>query len=540
MITDIAPHLEDKQKRIKICETNFYLFCVTYFPEFFKFPSAKFHKLWCLLFEKLSKGLFKFFVLIAFRESAKTSYCKLFLMWCICYKKRSFANYVCYEKEAAGDALFDVVKWLQTKELIIEDFGYLFPEVKPVGEKRPEKKSIYNFVTSNNVKVVALGIRKSTRGKLFENERPDLYIIDDFENNTTKKSSALTRAAIMFFEELLSGISEDAQVIWPCNKISDTGSVQWLLDTAEGNPDFRVSEIPVMNANNILYWYSKYALTDEQAKERNKDVVDPKKKVTSLESKKRTLNAVRPGVFEQEMLNQPLVEGERFFDVHKIDKRLAYLKTVEWQQETGKENMNNYYLKKDKWKIWGKFNKAHRYGIGSDVSEGYGRDSSTIELIDFTSGKQIAEYENDRCPPEVLGQLLVDLGLEYGICPIAPERNAVGIAVLSKIKSLNYQRLYREKTIDKITNKPVQKFGWHTNTKTKANMLFDLKRDFEAGIIEIMSRPLLLEMRAFTNYDLDVVSFDDEVSCHFDRVMGFAIAWQMRNVRVINEIIVNR
>ena len=530
--------LEIQDYRVSICKNNFQLFCITYFKEFFKFKIPKFHKLWYKLFEDLSNGEFRFFILIGFRESAKTSLCKLYLMWCICYKKRSFANYVCYEKETAGDALFDIVTWLQSNKLLLEDFGSLFPDVRPVGEKKPEKKSIYNFVTTNGVKVVASGIRKSTRGKIFGTERPDLYVIDDFENKTTKKSAALTRTAIGFFEEMMSGLSVDAQVLFPCNKISDTGSVQWLIETAQGNHDFRCSEIPVMTKDNILYWADKFSLTDAEGNKRNEGIKDSKMRVISLESLRRTLNKVRAGVFEQEMLNQPLVDGERFFDTRKIDERMAYLKTIEWQSES--KNMNNYFEKADKWKFWGRYDKTHRYGMGADVSEGYGRDSSVICVLDFKTGKQVAEYESDRCPPELLGKMMAEQGVVYGNCPIAPERNAVGIATIDKIKAEGYQNLYREKSIDKISNRPVQKYGWHTNTKTKANMLFEFKESFENGEIEIMSRPLLLELRAFTNYDLDIVSFDEEVSCHFDRVIAVCIAWQMRRVKQIKEIKFNR
>lgn len=530
--------LREQDTRVQACKTNFYLFCITYFPEFFRYKSPKFHKVWCKLFEKLSQGFFKFFVLIAFRESAKTSLSKLYLVWCICYKKRSFANYICYEREAAGDALFDIVTWLQSKDLIIADFGHLFPDEKPLGEKKPEKKSIYNFVTTNGVKVVASGIRKSTRGKIFGNERPDLYIIDDFENNTTKKSSALTRMAIRFFEELIPGLSGDAQVIFPCNKISDTGSVQWLIETSIGNPDWRVSEIPVMDNKGRLYWAAKYVLTDKEKEEKNKNIEDSKKRVVSIESLKRNLNRVRPGIFEQEMMNQPLVEGERFFNTRKVDERLAYLRTVEWQEVS--KNMNNYMKTEGKWKYWGDYQKKHRYGIGSDVSEGYGRDSSTICCFDFNTGKQTAEYESDRCPPEQLGKEATKLGKKFGNCVVGIERNAVGIAAIDSAKNENYPNLYREKTVDKISNKPVQKFGWHTNSKTKALMLFEFQKAFEDGELEIMSRPLLLEMRAFTNYDLDVVSFDEDVSCHFDRVIAACIAWQMRKVKTIKEIQFNR
>src|SRR5690606_2933860 len=93
--------------------------------------------------------------------------------------------------------------------------------------------------------------------------------------------------------------------------------------------------------------------------------------------------------------------------------------------------------------------------------------------------------------------------------------------------------IFRQTTIDKISNTPVKKYGWRTGGDTKPTMLFDFKRDFENGIIEINSIPLLREMRAFTNKDITYKPHDPEASNHFDRVIAFAILWQMRNATQI-------
>ena len=70
------------------------------------------------------------------------------------------------------------------------------------------------------------------------------------------------------------------------------------------------------------------------------------------------------------------------------------------------------------------------------------------------------------------------------------------------------------------------------------SMLFEFKRDFEAGLIEINSIPLLREMRAFTNSDVNYSNFDPEASNHFDRLMAICIAWQARNIKQIKGFIV--
>ena len=523
--------LENPAFRKAICRHSLMFFAMIYFRHMFKFKTPDFHKLWYALMnfrDPKTRDRFKYLILCGFRESAKTSLAKIKIVHDICYRRKRLIGYVCYEKEASGEALFDIVTWLTTNKRIIGDFGNLFDGDDL--EKKPETKSIKNFVTTNGVRVTAYSIRQTARGKVFDMERPDCYVIDDFENLVTKASAALTKKAINFIKEMMTGLSPDAEVIFVCNKVSDTGSVQWLLDMAENNPEFRVQEVPVIIDGKSV-WPQMFVMTDEEAKERNKLISNPKKLVRSLETMRRTLNSDGGLFFEQEMLLQPIVQGDRFFDVKKIDERIAVLKAKKWQNlaVTGK----NYMIDNGDWKVWGALSKKNRLGIGADVSEGTGGDSSVIQIYDFTRGKHIAEFESDQCPPDVLAKIMADKGKEAGYCVVCPERNSVGVSVVIQLQQWNnrgYPHIYREKTIDKINDKPTFKFGWYTGPNTKPHMLFEMKRDFEAGKIEINSIPLLREMRAFTKKSIPHKRHDPEASNHFDRVMAFAITWQMRNV----------
>ena len=519
--------LDDSEMRKELGKKSLKHFAAVYFPELFKFEIPKFHHKWyrLLSFRDFSKKtIFKFLVLVGFRDSAKTSLAKIKVVRDICYKRKKLIGYVCFEKESSGAALFDVATWLQTNPFILKDFGELFKSSD--ASNAPEKKTINNFVTNNGVKLTAMSIRQSVRGKIFEFQRPDCYVIDDFENNITKRSGALTRKAIDFFKELIPGLAPNAEVIFVCNKISDIGSVQWLLDTAENNPDFRVSEVPVIQ-NGKSVWPERFVLTDEEAAKINAHILDPDAKIVSLESLKRSMNADGQLTFEQEMLLQPLVEGERFFDTKKIDTRIEVLKNKKWQSNDPQKE--DYFVDSGDWKTWiGAYKLDHEYVIGADVSEGYGRDSSVIQVLDITTGDQVKEFESNRCPPAILAKLIYDEGKTAGHCRVAPERNSIGVAVITELRSLDYPEIYREKTIDKVSDRPVHKYGWQTNSKTKATMLFEFKRDFEAGHIGINSLPLLREMRNYTKEEVTTVSFDPEMSQHFDRVIAMAIAWQMR------------
>ena len=516
--------------RKELGRQSLYYFAIMYFPHFFKSLIPDFHRRWYKLlnFASLENNeRFKYLVLMAFRESAKTSLAKIKIVRDICYKRKSLISYVCYEKEASKAALFDIAKWLQTNQTIIDDFGLLyFPETS--NGKISKQKGLSNFVTENDIRVMAKSIRQSERGKVFDADRPDCYVIDDFENNLTKKSAVITRKVIDFIKELMTGLSADAEVIFLCNRISDTGSVQWLLDTGHNNPEFALEDVPVIIDGKSV-WPSKFILTDEETKAFNSTIEDPKRWAKSLESEKRTMNADGRKTFEQEMLNQPLVHGDRFFNVEKIDARLAVLKSKEYQSLD--INKPDYFVQDGDWKRWYKTEaKSGDYiVVSADVSEGYGLDSSVIQVLNLTKGKQMAEYESSRCPIELLSTLMMNEGKLAGNCLLCPERNSIGVGVIENLKNNSYHNIHREKTIDAITDKPVNKYGFYTSSKTKGTILFDFKRDFEAGLIEINSKPLLREMRSFTNTNVAYKNFDPEASNHFDRVMAMAIAWRMRS-----------
>jgi hypothetical protein len=371
---------------------SFFGFVISYFPHLFRFDIPKFHWRWYRLlnfFDKKNQSFFTYLILLAFRDSAKTTLAKIKIVRDICYKRKRLIGYVCYEKDKSGEALFDIATWLQTNKLILNDFGDLFQSAES-DDKRPEKKTISNFVTSNGVRVTAFSIRQSVRGRVFDMERPDCYVIDDFENNITKKSAVMTKKAIGFMKELMTGISAGAEVIFLCNKISDTGSVQWLLDTADKNPDFRKSEVAVIHKGKSM-WPDKFALTDAEAKAINENKTDPSLFVKSLQSLKRTMNADGTKTFEQEYLNQPQVEGDRFFDIDKVDLRIKVLREIQWQDQDPEKP--NYRKVEGDWIRFGVFNKDHINVVSADISEGFGNDSSVIEDFDLTDGRQLAEYE---------------------------------------------------------------------------------------------------------------------------------------------------
>lgn len=285
-------------ERTYLCSKDFSLFLSYYFTEYLKYPYADFHYEWFDDLKDLMGDDIRELALIAFRESAKTSFSKIFLVWLIVYAKRRYINVDSFSITNAERILFDVVFALQTNPKLKSDFGELYNSKRDSNEVT--QKRINNFITNNGVRVEAHSTGKSVRGRLHGNQRPDFLLLDDFETNDTKDSKAHTLGVIEHINEFKSGLDSQAKIIYLGNYITESGSVQTLIDRAKTDHRLRVRIVPV-EVDGKPTWDSKYAMTDVQALAEGK---------VSLEDKKRQLGSL---VYSTEMLNQPIsAESQKF------------------------------------------------------------------------------------------------------------------------------------------------------------------------------------------------------------------------------------
>lgn len=295
--------LSQRSTRLKLCEQSLFWFGFHYFPHYFTHQTPEFHY-------EMTKGLqfsdptVNFFLLEAFKDSAKTSWARIELVRRICFKLIHFGIYACHDHGKAKSNLFDVAIELQTNEKILNDFGQLFyePTLEETGVKKSKKKSIDEFITANGIKIKAYSTAMSTRGELHINFRPDFYILDDFENDKTKRSVPRTEEVKTFIDELLTGVSAYALIIFLANKISNKGSVNYLEQKAAQKKNFRIMEVPLIK-NGVIAWPSRFVWTDQQALEINNKCEKKEQYVFSIETKKSDIGTRR---FNQEYLLIPI------------------------------------------------------------------------------------------------------------------------------------------------------------------------------------------------------------------------------------------
>lgn len=187
-----------------------------------------------------------------------------------------------------------------------------------------------------------------------------------------------------------------------------------------------------------------------------------------------------------------------------------------------------------KWKYFTEYKPNHSYGIGVDVAEGVGRDSSAITILDFgVSHKDdvtvAATYVNDNIAPDILAYEIRNGARAYGNPIVAVERNNHGGTTLNELKGI-YKNLYTEIRTNKINNEETDRLGWDTNPRSKPKMFYDLKTALNDDVFKCNARNVLLEMNTYDAGRLNKLRESEDETNHWDLLTSCCIAFQMRTL----------
>jgi hypothetical protein len=153
-------------------------------------------------------------------------------------------------------------------------------------------------------------------------------------------------------------------------------------------------------------------------------------------------------------------------------------------------------------------------------------------LFDFKTGELGVTYDDNETAPDMFALEGARVGEEFGNCVIAPEiNNTCGGIAISALKERNYPNIYQRKVRDRVEDKETTKLGWKTDSKSKTDMFYEFRRDYEDGNITIYDERVLKEMKAFTKKDLEYNSSSQKgvITRHFDLLTSIVIAWQMKD-----------
>ena len=170
-------------------------------------------------------------------------------------------------------------------------------------------------------------------------------------------------------------------------------------------------------------------------------------------------------------------------------------------------------------RIWEEPKRGVPYVIGAD-SAGDGTDRFTMHVIDNTTGRQVAEYENP--VSEILfARQLWCLGMWYNQALIALEINYGSYAELM-LEQWGYPRLYQRQRYDEIRKEYVDAYGFRTDNRTRPLIVSNLRTVMAETPESVRSRWTLEQMLVF-QYDRDGKP-QAVAGEHDDLVMAAAIA----------------
>lgn len=474
---------------------KFHLWARWFFPHYFEFDDAPFHREIDAYNLQVYRGTLKAFVDIAFRGAAKTTRTKLFVAFCIANDadhSRRFIKVLAADGANSKQIVTDVYN-----ALISDRARPYYPEIfARSGQKREE--TMASFTTATGVKMQADTVGTDQRGDVQENVRPDFIWFDDFETRKTLRSAVTTKAIWDNMEEAKNGLSKDGSALYNCNYLSERGNVHKLVlkDGAETKVLITPIKGKVVNGIHVdgPQAWSAYTASEVEAKLRDAD--DP----------------------AGEYLCVPSAGSDVMFDRAAVNRQVV---------KTPIRVVADF-------KLFHPYDASHRYGSGHDVGGGVGLDSSTSVFIDFSTlpNRVVGTFKSNTIKPDTFGDEISNEADRFGLPLVAVENNKFDMCI-GRLKQI-YKNLYftepkeakisEKQTISSIT------YGWNTNAMTKPKMLFELKKAVEDGHLELSDADLIAEARSYSRDDLMDQDDDPRLTTrHFDLLIAAAIAWQMRN-----------
>lgn len=171
-----------------------------------------------------------------------------------------------------------------------------------------------------------------------------------------------------------------------------------------------------------------------------------------------------------------------------------------------------------------------KYVAGADVGEGVGLDYSSLTILgkEGLNTELVAKIYTNKLATDLYAYEIDKLCREYFDCLLAVENNAIGVAVINKLKELGYPKLFSSEAQKKRdAHKEVtgtEKAGWTTGETNKRTAIVELIEVINDGSLTTRFRPQITEFR-----ELQWVNSKPEPTgrTHGDTVISGAIANQM-------------
>ena len=305
-------------------------------------------------------------------------------------------------------------------------------------------------------------------------------------------------------------------------------------DAVAGNSDFIPVFFPWFKMPEYRMQYDGFSLTEEE--EELKRIYDLDNEQLSWRRwciKNNCSNDI--DMFKQEYPSNPeeafLSTGKCLFNkeqvINRIQKLKAPLKTGYFKYNYNSQKITNIKFVESESKplieIYEMPKSGYPYVLGGDPA-GIGTDSFAGDIIDNTTGKQVATLEVELDETEFTRQTYC-LGMFYNEALCCIETN-YSTYPTKELFRLGYTKQYL-RTIDDIIDVKIQdKLGFNTNKATRPVIISELVKFFSECIDLINCKKTLLQALTFIKREDGKQAADD--GYHDDRIMSLAITHAAR------------
>lgn len=209
------------------------LFIETMLGEELTSPVPLFHKEVWQLMTNTAVGR----VLLAIpRDHAKTTLAKLAVVWYFRYTSHRFCAYVANTNSRAKDACRDIMGFIKSP-----NFKAIYGSPRIIKESETESIWIFEIpVDGGRVKkciLRAIGGNQSMRGINVDNQRPDIAVVDDLEDDDNTGSETLQKNLDRWvFGPFIKALARQKKIIWLGNMLAKTSLLARLSMNPKWNP----------------------------------------------------------------------------------------------------------------------------------------------------------------------------------------------------------------------------------------------------------------------------------------------------------------
>ncbi len=217
------------------------------------------------------------------------------------------------------------------------------------------------------------------------------------------------------------------------------------------------------------------------------------------------------------------------FPTKLVVEAMEYCKEPKKKYEINLSLLDMYERPDGRFLVWKEPQYNGRYIVSADVSEGLEgdkKDFSSIDVIDWITGEQVAHWHG-KISPDLLGCVIYSIAKKYNNAYVVPEKNNHGLVVINKLLDLGYTNIHVEIQYEP-PHKPRKRYGWVTSKSTKPAVIDNLIAELRDGILKVNCKDTLKEMMTFKQNEDGTL--EAEEGHKDDRVMSLAIGKYIRTI----------